>query len=71
MQNQKEDKMIKHSRKQSSRKSNKSINSHLTSENVTNSFVSEEDVDTIQMFSSFNISAKSSHSYSCDPSSAD
>ena len=57
MQNHREDKMTKHSRKRSSRKSNKNIKSHQTS---------DEDVDTIHMFSNLDISDKSSQSSSCD-----
>ena len=67
MQNQKEDSMIKHSRKHSSM--NKNIRSHQTSENVTKSVVVEEDGDTIHMFSKLNISAKSSQLSSCDQES--
>ena len=71
MQNHKEDTMMKHSRKHSSRISNKKIKGHQTSENVTKSSVSEEDVDTIHQFSNLDISDKSSQSSYCDPSSAD
>ena len=63
--------MIKHSRKHSSRKSNKNKKSLQTCENVTNSCMTEKDVDTIQIFSNLDISDKSSQSSSCDPSSAD
>ena len=71
MQNPKEDKTTRHSRKHSSRKSNKNIKSHQTSENASKSSVSEEDVGTIQQFSKLDISDKSSQSSSCDPNSAD
>ena len=64
MQNHKEDKMIKHSKKQSFRKSNKNIKSEQTCENVT--ILPEEWIDTINGFSKLNISDKSSQSSSSD-----
>ena len=69
MQNHKEDKMIKHSKKQSFRKSNKNIKSEQTCENVT--ILPEDGIDTIHGFSKLNISDKSSQSSSCGQSIAD
>jgi hypothetical protein len=61
--------MIKHSRKHSSRKSNKNIKSLQTCENVT--ILQEEGIDTIHGFSKLDISDKSSQSSSCDQSITD
>ena len=69
MQNYKEDKMIKHSKKQSFRKSNKNIKSEQTCENVT--ILPEEGIDTIHGFSKLNISDKSHQSSSSDQRGAD
>ena len=63
--------MLKHSRKHSSRKTNKNIKSHHNCENVTKSFIPEKDITTIHMFSNLGISDKTSQSSSCDPSCAD
>ena len=63
MQNHTEDKMIKHSRKHSSRKSNKNIKSQQTCENVT--ILQQEGIDTIHGFS------KSSKSSSYEQSIAE
>ena len=61
--------MIKHSRKHSSRKSNKNFKSQQTCENVT--ILPEEGIDTIHGFSKLDISDKSSQPSSYDQSIAD
>ena len=66
MQNHTEDKIIKHTRKHSCRKSHKNIKGQQTIGNVTKSVVAEEDVDTIHMIYNLYISDKSSQSSSCD-----
>ena len=71
MQNHTEDKIIKHTRKHSCRKSHKNIKGQQTIGNVTKSVVAEEDVDTIHMIYNLYISDKSSQSLSCDPKIAD
>ena len=66
MQNHTEDKIIKHTRKHSCRKSHKNIKGQQTIGNVTKSVVAEEDVDTIHMIYNLYISDKYSQSSSCD-----
>jgi hypothetical protein len=65
MQNHLEEKMIKHARKQSSRKSNKNIKMHHKSENVTKSLSIEDDMNSIHSFSNLSMSDKCRQS-TCD-----